>query len=78
MKLTKPSELRQEPLLKPNRWTKLDLRLSYGYIAVLKSRTQAVSVTMATLMWKARKDIDTLGFIFEKNPLVKNARSKLY
>jgi hypothetical protein len=27
--------------------------------AGLKSLTEAVSVTMATLVWKARKDIDT-------------------
>ena len=44
--------------------------------AGLKSLTEAVSVTMATLVWKARKDMDTLGFIFEKKPSVRDNRSK--
>ena len=44
--------------------------------AGLKSLTEAVSVAMATLIWKARKEMDTLGFIFEKKPQVKNTRSK--
>ena len=35
-----------------------------------------VSVTMATLIWKARKDTNSLGFIFEKKPSVKNTRLK--
>ena len=44
--------------------------------AGLKSLTEAVSITMATLVWKARKDMDTLGFIFEKKPSIKDTRSK--
>ena len=44
--------------------------------AGLKSLTEAVSVTMATLVWKARKDMDTLGFIFEKKPSIRDNRSK--
>ena len=44
--------------------------------AELKSLTEAVSVTMATLVWKARKDMDTLGFIFEKKPSIRDNRSK--
>ena len=31
---------------------------------------------MATLIWKAKKDMDTLGFIFEKKPSIKDTRSK--
>ena len=31
---------------------------------------------MATLVWKARKDMDTLGFIFEKKPSIRDNRSK--
>jgi hypothetical protein len=31
---------------------------------------------MATLIWKTRKEMDPLGFIFEKKLLVKNTRSK--
>ena len=44
--------------------------------AGLKSLTEAVSVTMATLIWKARKEMNTLGFIFENKLSVKNTRSK--
>ena len=44
--------------------------------AGLKSLTEAVSVTMATLVWKARRDMDTLGFIFEKKPSIRDNRSK--
>ena len=44
--------------------------------AGLKSLTEAVSVTMATLVWKARKNMDTLGFIFEKKPSIRDNRSK--
>ena len=44
--------------------------------AGLKSLTEAVSVTMATLVWKARTDMDTLGFIFEKKPSIRDNRSK--
>ena len=39
-------------------------------------RTEAVSVTMATLVWKARKDMDTLGIIFEKKLSIRDNRSK--
>ena len=31
---------------------------------------------MASLVWKARKDMDTLGFIFEKKPSIRDTRSK--
>jgi hypothetical protein len=31
---------------------------------------------MANLKWKARKDMNSLGFIFEKKNSVKNTRSK--
>ena len=44
--------------------------------AGLKSLTEAVSVTMATLIWKSRKEMNTLGFIFENKSSVKNTRSK--
>ena len=44
--------------------------------AGLKSLTEAVSITMATLVWKARKEMNTLGFIFEKKPSIKDMRSK--
>ena len=44
--------------------------------AGLKSLTEAVSVTMATLIWKARKEMNTLGFIFENKSSIKNTRSK--
>ena len=37
--------------------------------AGLKSLTEAVSVTMATLIWKARKEMNTHGFIFENKSL---------
>jgi hypothetical protein len=38
--------------------------------------TEAVTVTMATLIWKARKELNTLGFIFEKKQSIKDTRSK--
>ena len=41
-----------------------------------KSFTEAVSVTMATTMWKARNDMDTLGSIFHKKSSVINTRSQ--
>ena len=44
--------------------------------AGLKSLTEAVSITMATLVWKARKEMNTLGFIFEKKPSIKDMRSR--
>ena len=43
--------------------------------AGLKSLTEAVSVTMATTIWKARKNMCTLGTIFEKKPSVRVTRS---
>ena len=44
--------------------------------AGLNSLTEAVSVTMATLVRKARNDMDKLGFIFEKKPSIRDNRSK--
>ena len=38
--------------------------------------TEAVTVTMATLILKARKEMDILGFIFEKKQSIKDTRSK--
>ena len=71
MKLTKRSEPRQEPLLMVKVRSEVTL-----WKAGLKSLTEAVSVTMATLVWKTRKDMDTLGFIFEKKPSIKDTRPK--
>ena len=34
------------------------------------------SCSMATLIWKARKEMNTLGFIFEKKLSIKDTRSK--
>ena len=42
----------------------------------LKSLNEAVSVTKAALVWKARKDMDTLGFIFEKKLSIRDNRSR--
>jgi hypothetical protein len=44
--------------------------------AGLKSLTEAVLVTMATLIWKGRKEMNTLGFIFENKLSIRNTRSK--
>ena len=41
----------------------------------LRSLTEAVSVTMASLIWKARKDMNSLGRIFENRYSLKNTRS---
>ena len=43
--------------------------------AGLRSLNEAVSMTMASSIWKARKDMNTLGCIFESKDSVKNTRS---
>ena len=41
----------------------------------LKSLTEAVSITMATRIWKARNELNQLGLIFQKKPTLRTTRS---
>ena len=43
--------------------------------AGLKSLTEAVSITMASIVWKARKEMNSLGNIFNNNVSKRNTRS---
>ena len=43
--------------------------------AGLRSLNEAVSVTMASSIWKARKEMNTLGSIIESKHALKNTRS---
>ena len=43
--------------------------------AGLKSLTEAVSITMASMIWKARKEMNSLGYIFQTNVSTRNTRS---
>jgi hypothetical protein len=43
--------------------------------AGLRSLTEAVSMTMASLIWKSQKNMNPLGRIFQKKVSVKNTRS---
>ena len=43
--------------------------------AGLRSLTEAVSATMASTIWKARKEMSPLGCIFQGKSSVKNTRS---
>ena len=67
MKLTNRSELLQEPQY-------LNQTDRQSYIMETWSE-ESLSHHDNFLMWKARKDMGTLGFIFEKKPSVKNTRS---